>query len=183
MATKKNTASAAAAGKIIVAFMLCDYVDDGGVVDVTYTEGQRLELTPDEFNNFADRDLCVKGVFVKMLTSVEGGKYSLKPHDNTWLAPHVYEAWKAAGYCEPADASALAEARVSLDVALARCADLEQRLQGAELEFAAAGAQAEKVRVMIEPAPDSGDVLDDDGVALLEQALVLTGMFPDQAPG
>jgi hypothetical protein len=193
MAAKKKAASAADAGKIIVAFVLRDHVEGEGDDAVVFTEGQRLELEKLEFEALAKLGICAAGVFVKMKTAVEGGRYSLKPHDNTWLAPHVYEAWKVAGYCEPTEddpeVSAVLKAReesardavAQRDEALNKVALLSNRLRDVGLEVVAARDQAEKIRKMIEPEPDSGNVLDDEGVALLEAVVALIEMLPEQA--
>ena len=199
MAAKKIAASAADAGKIIVAFALRDHVEGEGEDAVTFTAGQRLELEQNEFDGLAKAGICAEGVFVKMKTAVEGGRYSLKPHDTTWLHPDVYEAWKSAGYCEPTDddpkimdrMKAQGEAaRVALsarDAAIAErnraqkeVAAIAGELQMAALQMQAARAQAEKLRDMIEPDPDTGDVLDDESVALLAEVMALIDMFPEQ---
>lgn len=86
-----------------MALALRDHVEDEGNDAVTFTAGQRLGLEQKEFDGLAEGGICAKGVFVKMKTSVEDGRYSLKPYDATWLAPHVYEAWKAVGYCKPTE--------------------------------------------------------------------------------
>lgn len=192
MAKKKQQASGdEATDVIVVAFMLSDYVEGEGDDAVVLTAGQRIEIPEAAFAEMAKEKLCERGVYVKMLTSVEGGRYSLKPHDNTWLPQAVYEAWKAIGYCEPTEddpsvaatlkarADAEREAVSSRDVALARVADLEGQLQTLGLELAAAREQAVKVQSLIEPEQDSGNVLDDEAVALLGEVQALVGMFPE----
>jgi len=192
MAAKKKAASAADAGKIIVAFALRYHVEGEGDDAVTFTEGQRLELEQKEFDGLAERGICAQGVFVKMKAAVEGGRYSLKPHDTTWLAPHVYEAWKAAGYCEPTEddpqvgavlkarEDALREAIKQKDGAAMTARLLGNRLREVGLEAVAAREQAQKVRGMIEPDPDSGNVLDDEMQALLSEVLTLIDMLPEE---
>ncbi|MFV0408271.1 MAG: hypothetical protein ACK5LJ_00790, partial [Paracoccus sp. (in: a-proteobacteria)] len=100
MAAKKNVKADGATG-LLVAFALRDHSEGDGDDAVMLTQGQRLELTRDEFDALIAKGAVAEGVFVKMKTAVEGGRYSLKPHETTWIPPHVYEAWKAAGYCEP----------------------------------------------------------------------------------
>ncbi|MCZ4269013.1 hypothetical protein O4H48_14025 [Rhodobacteraceae bacterium G21628-S1] len=187
MAAKKKDA-----GKVIVAFVLRDFKEGEGDEAITLTGGQRLELSQDEFAALAKRGVVAEGVFVKMKTAVEGGRYSLKPHDSTWLPPHVYEAWKAAGYCEPSEDDpevgavlkardeAARDATNARDIALARCDELDASLKEANLQLLAARAQAEKLRDLIQPEPDSGDVLDDETAALLGEVLALIDMFPEQ---
>lgn len=187
MATAKKTASAADAEKMIVAFALRDHSegDDG----VTFTAGQRVELTQREFDDLAARGICAKGVFVRMKSAVEGARYSLKPHDTTWLAPHVYEAWKAAGYCEPTDddpevgvvlkarEDALREAVAERDAARRGRDALEKRLRESGLEMVAARAQAERLREMIAPDDDGGREMDDE--AIRATVSVLIDMLPE----
>lgn len=199
MAAKKKAASAKDAGKMIVAFALRDCATGEGDEAVNLTEGQRLELPQKEFDAMSKEGIVAEGIFVKMKSAVEGGRYSLKPHDTTWLAPHVYEAWKSAGYCEPTDddpkimdqmkvqgetARAALSARDAAfeerDLAQKETASLAGELQMAALQMQAARAQAEKLRDMIKPDPDSGDVLDDEAVALLGEVLALIDMFPEQ---
>lgn len=192
MAAKKKAASATDAGKLIVAFALRDHVEGDGDDAVTFTAGQRLELEQKEFDGLAKAGICAAGVFVKMKTAVEGGRYSLKPHDTTWLAPHVYEAWKAKGYCEPTEddpqvgavlkarEDALREAVTERDAARLSLAESQMQCDGLLLEMAAAKAQAEKLRDLIQPDPDSGDVLADEVVALLGEVMALIDMFPEQ---
>lgn len=187
MAAKKKDAS-----KAIVAFVLRDFKEGEGDEAITLTGGQRLELPQDEFAALAKRGVVAEGVFVKMKTAVEGGRYSLKPHDSTWLPPHVYEAWKAAGYCEPSEDDpevgavlkardeAARDATNARDIALAHCDELDASLKEANLQLLAARAQAEKLRDLIQPEPDSGDVLDDETAALLGEVLALIDMFPEQ---
>lgn len=192
MAAKKKAASAADAGKIIVAFALRDHVEGEGDDGVTFTAGQRLELEQKEFDGLAKAGICAEGVFVKMKTAVEGGRYSLKPHDTTWLAPHVYEAWKAAGYCEPTEddpqvgavlkarEDALREAVTERDAARLSLAESQMQCDALLLEMAAAKAQAETV---IEVA--SG-ILDGDDEAMepvKTELQKLIDMLPDQIEG
>lgn len=198
MAAKKKAASVKDAGKMIVAFALRDCTTGEGDEAVTLTEGQRLELPQKEFNAMSKEGIVDEGIFVKMKTAVEGGRYSLKPHDTTWLPPHVYEAWKSEGYCEPTDedpkimdqmkvqgetARAALSARDAAfeerDLAQKETASLAGELQMAALQMQAARAQAEKLRDMIQPDPDSGDVLPDHAVAILDEVSVLIGMFPE----
>ncbi len=184
MAAKKKAASARDAGKMIVAFALRDFADGEGDEAVNLTEGQRLELPQDEFDAMSREGIVAEGIFVKMKTAVEGGRYSLKPHDTTWLPPHVYEAWKSEGYCEPSDddpkiMDRMKEQGETARAALARCVELETGLQEASLQMQAARAQAEKLRDMIQPEPDSEDVLDDEAVALPGEVLALIDMFPE----
>lgn len=192
MAAKKKAASAADAGKIIVAFALRDHVEGEGDDAVTFTAGQRLELEQKEFDGLAKAGICAEGVFVKMKTAVEGGRYSLKPHDTTWLAPHVYEAWKAAGYCEPTEddpqvgavlkarEDALREAVTERDAARLSLAESQMQCDALLLEMAAAKAQAETV---IEVA---SDILDGDDEAMepvKAELQKLIDMLPDQIEG
>lgn len=198
MAAKKKAASAKDAGKMIVAFVLQDCVHGEGDDAVTLSEGQRLELQQDEFRAMAKNGVVVEGIFVKMKTAVEGGRYSLKPHDTTWLAPHVYEAWKAAGYCEPTDDDPKIMDRMKMqgenaraallardaaigerDLAQKEAASLAGELQMASLQMQAARAQAEKLLDLIQPDPGSGAALDKDAVALLGEVKTLIGMFPE----
>lgn len=192
MAAKKKAASAADAGKIIVAFALRDHVEGEGNDAVTFTAGQRLELEQKEFDGLAKAGICAEGVFVKMKTAVEGGRYSLKPHDTTWLAPHVYEAWKTAGYCEPTEddpqvgavlkarEDALRKAVTERDAARLSLAESQSQCDALLLEMAAAKAQAETV---IEVA--SG-ILDGDDEAMgpvKTELQKLIDMLPDQIEG
>lgn len=192
MAARKKAASAAGAGKIIVAFALRDHVDGEGEEAVTFTAGQRLELAQEEFDGLVKAGICAEGVFVRMKTSVEGGRYSLKPHDTTWLAPHVYEAWKAAGYCEPtaddpqvgavlkAREDALREAVTERDAARRSLAESQAKCDALLLEMAAAKAQAETV---IEVASDILDGDDDDMEPVKVELQKLIDMLPDQIEG
>ena len=199
MAAKKKVASAKDAGKMIVAFALRDFTEGEGDEAVILTKGQRLDVPQNEFNAMSRKGLVARGIFVKMKTAVEGGRYSLKPHDTTWLSPHVYEAWKSEGYCDPIEddpklmdrMKAQGEtARAALfardaaieerDLAQKETASLAGELQMAALQLHAARAQAEKLRDMIKPDPDSGDVLDDEAVALLGEVMALIDMFPEQ---
>lgn len=192
MAAKKKAASAADAGKIIVAFALRDHVDGEGDDTVIFTAGQRLELEQKEFDGLAKAGICAEGVFVKMKTAVEGGRYSLKPHDTTWLAPPVYEAWKAAGYCEPTEddpqvgavlkarEAALREAVTERDGARLSLTESQMQCDALLLEMAAAKAQVETV---IEVA--SG-ILDGDDEAMepvKTELQKLIDMLPDQIEG
>ena len=191
MAARKKAASAADAGKTIVAFALRNHGEGEGDAAVTFTAGQRLELAQEEFDSLAKGGICAEGVFVKMKTAVEGGRYSLKPHDTTWLPPHVYEAWKSEGYCEPTDddpkimdrmkvqgetARAALSARDAAieerNLAQKETASLAGERQMAALQMQAARAQAEKLRDMIQPDPDSGNVL--------AEVLALIDMLPEQ---
>ena len=192
MAAKKKAASAADAGKIIVAFALRDHVEGEGDVAVTFTAGQRLELEQKEFDGLAKAGICAEGVFVKMKTAVEGGRYSLKPHDTTWLAPHVYEAWKAAGYCEPTEddpqvgavlkarEDALREAVTERDAVRLSLAESQMQCDALLLEMAAAKAQVETV---IEVASDilGGD--DETMEPVKAELQKLIDMLPDQIEG
>ena len=191
MAARKKAASAADAGKTIVAFALRNHREGEGDAAVTFTAGQRLEMAQEEFDSLSKGGICAEGVFVKMKTAVEGGRYSLKPHDTTWLPPHVYEAWKSKGYCEPTDDDPKIMDRMKVQEETARAAlsardaAIEERnlaqketasrageRQMAALQMQAARAQAEKLRDMIQPDPNSGDVL--AGV------LALIDMLPEQ---
>lgn len=192
MAAKKKAASAADAGKIIVAFALRDHVDGEGDDTVTFTAGQRLELAREEFDGLAKAGTCAEGVFVKMKTAVEGGRYSLKPHDTTWLAPHVYEAWKAAGYCEPTEddpqvgavlkarEEALREAVTERDAARLSLAESQMQCHALLLEMAAAKAQAETV---IEVASGILDGEDETMEPIKAELQKLIDMLPDQIEG
>lgn len=192
MAAKKKAASAADAGKIIVAFALRDHVEGEGDDAVTFTAGQRLELEQKEFDGLAKAGICAKGVFVKMKTAVEGGRYSLKPHDTTWLAPHVYEAWKAAGYCEPTEndpqvgavlkarEDALREAVTERDAARLSLAESQMQCDALLLEMAAAKAQAETVIEVASGILDGDDETMEPVKAELQK---LIDMLPDQMEG
>ena len=192
MAAKKKAKTAADADKIIVAFALRDFVEGDDEEAVTLTQGQRLELAQDEFDAMAAKGIVAEGIFVKMKTAVEGGRYSLKPHDTTWLAPLVYEAWKTAGYCEPTEddpqvgavlkarEEALREAVTERNSARLSLAESQMQCDALSLELAAAKAQAETV---IEVA--SG-ILDGDE-EVMEPVKVelqrLIDMLPDQIEG
>ncbi|WP_127111974.1 hypothetical protein [Shimia sediminis] len=192
MAAKKKAASAEDAGKITVAFALRDHVEGEGDDAVTFTAGQRLELEQKEFDGLAKAGICAEGVFVKMKTAVEGGRYSLKPHDTTWLAPHVYEAWKAAGYCEPTEddpqvgavlkarEDALREAVTERDAARLSLAESQSQRDALLLEMAAAKAQAETV---IEFASDILDGDDETMEPVKAELQKLIDMLPDQIEG
>lgn len=192
MAAKKKAASAADAGKIIVAFALRDHVEGEGDDAVTFTAGQRLELEQKEFDGLAKAGICAEGVFVKMKTSVEGGRYSLKPHDTTWLAPHVYEAWKAAGYCEPTEddpqvgavlkarEDALREAVTERDAARLSLAESQMQCDALLLEMAAAKAQVETVIEVASGILDGDDETMEPVKAELQK---LIDMLPDQIEG
>lgn len=192
MAAKKKAASAADAGKIIVAFALRDHVEGEGDDAVTFTAGQRLELEQKEFDGLAKAGICAEGVFVKMKTAVEGGRYSLKPHDTTWLAPHVYEAWKAAGYCEPTEddpqvgavlkarEDALREAVTERDAARLSLAESQMQCDALLLEMAAAKAQVETV---LEVASDILDGDDETMEPVKTELQKLIDMLPDQIEG
>lgn len=192
MAAKKKAASAADAGKIIVAFALRDHVEGEGDDAVTFTAGQRLELEQKEFDGLAKAGICAEGLFVKMKTAVEGGRYSLKPHDTTWLAPHVYEAWKAAGYCEPTEddpqvgavlkarENALREAVAERDAARLSLAESQAQCDALLLEMAAAKAQAETVIEVASGILDGDDETMEPVKAELQK---LIDMLPDQIEG
>lgn len=192
MAAKKKAASAADAGKTIVAFALRDHVEGEGDDAVTFTAGQRLELEQNEFDGLAKAGICAEGVFVKMKTAVEGGRYSLKPHDTTWLSPHVYEAWKAAGYCEPTEddpqvgavlkarEDALREAVTERDAARLSLAESQSQCNALLLEMAAAKAQVETV---IEVASGILDGDDETMEPVKVELQKLIDMLPDQIEG
>lgn len=192
MAAKKKAASAADAGKIIVAFALRDHVEGEGDDAVTFTAGQRLELEQKEFDGLAKAGICAEGVFVKMKTAVEGGRYSLKPHDTTWLAPRVYEAWKAAGYCEPTEddpqvgavlkarEDALREAVTERDAARLSLAESQMQCDALLLEMAAAKAQVETVIEVASGILDGDDEAMEPVKAELQK---LIDMLPDQIEG
>lgn len=195
MAARKKAASAEGAGKFIVAFALRDHVEGEGEGAVTFVTGQRLELEKKEFDGLAKRGICAEGVSVKMKAAVEGGRYSLKPHDTTWLSPQTYEAWKAAGYCEPTEddpqvgavlkarEEALREAISERDAARLSLAESQMQCDALLLEVAAAKAQAETVKESLwNIAPLSDDL--DDGYQTLHSAVdALTKMLPDQIEG
>lgn len=192
MAAKKKAASAKDAGKIIVAFALRDHAEGDGDDAVTFTAGQRLELARGEFDGLAKAGICAEGVFVKMKTAVEGGRYSLKPHDTTWLAPHVYEAWKAAGYCEPTEddpqvgavlkarEDALHDAVTERDTARLSLADSQMQCDALLLEMAAAKAQVETVIEVASAILDGDDEAMEPVKAELQK---LIDMLPDQIEG
>ncbi|WP_109466359.1 hypothetical protein [Albibacillus kandeliae] len=185
MATKKTAAVAGDGTKAIVAFMLKDHSEGDGPDAVVFTAGQRLELGPEEFEAMAEAGLCAEGVFAKMLSAVEGGRYSLRPHQKIWLAPAVYEGWKAAGICEATsddpDVSATLAAReaamqeaVAERDAIARSAEsLRVALHDMDLTVATARAQVEKLLGMV------GAVQGDEGEALAEEVRVLLDILPD----
>lgn len=195
MAAKKKAASAADAGKIIVAFALRDHVEGEGDDAVTFTAGQRLELQQKEFYGLAERGICAEGVFVKMKTAVEGGRYSLKPHDTTWIAPPVYEAWKAAGYCEPTEddpqvgavlkarEDALREAVTERDAARLSLAESQMQCDALLLEMAAAKAQAETVKAALWGVTPFSDDLDEGHKTLHSAVDALIDILPDQIEG
>ncbi|PIE15171.1 MAG: hypothetical protein CSA68_07420 [Rhodobacterales bacterium] len=195
MAAKKKAASAEDAGKIIVAFALRDHVEGEGDDAVTFTAGQRLELEQKKFDGLAKAGICAAGVFVKMKTAVEGGRYSLKPHDTTWLAPHVYEAWKAAGYCEPTEddpqvgavrkarEDALREAVAARDVAMGLLSGECELRNALLLELVAARAQAEAVKKALWCVSPFSDDLDEGHKALHSAVDALIDMLPDQIEG
>lgn len=189
MAAKKKVAIAGGAGASIVAFALCDHFEGEGDEALSLTAGQQLELTPEDFEDLAGRDLVEKGVFVRMLTAIEGKRYSLAPGGTAWVAPKVYEAWKAAGYCEPTKddpkvAEVLkgreAEARDAVakrDDALKAHRDLQALYDGLRLEQEAARAQVLTVIAVASEIPES----DAEPLAQLKEELQkLADMYPDQ---
>lgn len=106
MARNKSTVvESDATENLIVGFVTKDFVagddKDSESDPIAYVQGQRLEFSEDVFADLSKRKLCEKGVFVKMTTAVEGGRYSLRPGEKVWLAPYVYQAWKQLGFCEP----------------------------------------------------------------------------------
>ncbi|KZK96333.1 hypothetical protein PsAD5_02520 [Pseudovibrio sp. Ad5] len=179
-------------GKKTVAFASCDHTEGLGENAVKFTAGQRLELVSADLKKLEELGVVVKGVYVTMKIGVEGRKYSLKPGSKTWLAPEVYQAWKAKGMCAPSDDDpdtqntlkarelALQEALAERDVALAEKEQLMGRLQETDLIMMAAFEQAEQLRTFIEPDPDSGNVLDDKSARLLGEVTKLIDMFPEQ---
>lgn len=192
MAAKKKPASEPGEGKIVVAFALRDHSEGEGEHAVTFIEGQRLELSQDDFDDLANRGICAKGVFVKMKTAVEGGRFSLKPHDTTWLAPHVYEAWKAAGYCEPTDddpemvsilkarEGALSEVTSDRDKLSKALAEARDGVDELRLAMAAAGAQVELVLGILDKIFDPEDETMEE---LKEELGKLAEMLPEQIDG
>lgn len=186
MAARKKAAPAKGAAKIIVAFVLSDVIEgEGEGAKVVLKEGQRMNLPVAEFKKLSKEGIVAEGKFVKMLTGIEGKRYSLKPRDKTWISPKVFPAWEKAGYCvlsdeDPGVVDALRDREAELTAARARCADLETSVQEAALSMSAARDQAMKVRGMIEPDADSDNVLDDKGQALLSEVIALVGMFPEE---
>lgn len=174
MAAKKKTQTQKDDTPLIVAFALKDHdgKEDGASGDegLVMTTGQRLELTQADFDDLAGAGLVAAGVYAKLLEAVEGGRYSLKPHEKTWLAPAVYEAWKAAGICEPTsddpEVSATLKARqeavsaavAERDEAVKEVRAAQQRLSDVNLEIATARAQVEKILILIE-GKDDGPLL------------------------
>lgn len=186
MATSKKNAR-----KSIVAFALKDFSDGEGEDAFTLTEGQRVELPKDVFEAMKGKGIVAEGVFVKMKTSVEGGRYSLKPHDTTWLHPRVYEAWKAAGYCEPTkddpEVAAVLKAReeaarqavAERDEAKVRSDELEAKLNEAGLQLQAARVQAVELGKKVAALVGSGSDLDQVAGDLQADIEVLIDLFPD----
>ena len=184
MAAKKQT---------IVAFALRDHTEGEGDDALTLIKGQRIELAKTEFAKLKKKGAVVEGVYVHIKTAIEGKRYSLKRHSKTWLAPDVYEAWKAAGYCEPTDddpeveallkarEEAMNEAIADRNAALSKCAELEAQLQEAKLHLYAARDQAEKVREMIEPFPSGGGG-GGDADSLPREVEILIDLFPEPEP-
>lgn len=174
----------------IVAFMLVDHQHGEGDDAEKLFAGQRIEIDEETFAEMAKENLCEKGVYVKMLTGVEGKKYSLIPNQNTWLPVSVYDAWKAVGYCEPTDddpsvtaklqarADDVRELTKARDDALARVAELESQLQALALEHAAAGAQVRSFVEVCEPVlKDAGKTFDPVKSGLAG----LLAMFPEES--
>lgn len=170
MAARKKTATKKNDAPLIVAFALKDHddrADNPDDADATVlTRGQRLELNQTDFARLAKAGLVEQGVYVKMLVAVEGGRYSLKPHVNTWLAPAVYDAWKAASICEPtrddpevaatlkAREEAVRAAVADRDLATSEASAAQRRLSDVNLEVATARAQVSKIIDMIEGGDD-----------------------------
>lgn len=90
MAKKKPSA---AAETIIVAF--ATQSDEDGV-----QIGQRLELSEAEFIAAEKAGTVERGTYVKMRIGIEGGRYSLRPGDEVWLAPGIAKEWEKRGLCE-----------------------------------------------------------------------------------
>lgn len=187
MAAKKEVAIVGGEVASIVAFALCDLEGEGEGA-LSLTAGQRLELTPEDFDALAERNLVEKGVFVRMLTAIEGKRYSLVPGGTAWIAPTVYEAWKAAGYCEPTQddpkvADVLKDREAAARDAVAKRDEMLKSLRNLKARFDglrqqdAARAQVLAVIEVASKIPES----DAEPVARLKEELQkLADMYPDQ---
>lgn len=190
MAAKKKAASAKDAKEMVMAFALKDASKEESGVSLKL--GQRVELPKDEYEGLAKSGLVIEGVFVKMKTSVEGGRYSLKPKDTTWLAPSVFEAWQKLGYCErssedpgmgallKAREEAVRDAFVQRDEATSERDAMEAELKEAILQQQAARAQAVKVQALLETQAEAHeDGADEATTAILGEITTLIDLFPE----
>jgi len=194
MAAKKKTS-----GVLKIAFALTDCVKGEGGATISASKGLRIELPEKEFLAMEKKDLVEAGVFVKMLEAVEGGSYSLQPHDETWLSSTVYEAWKEAGICEPVEGdlkildrmkaqdeavrtalSARDQAFSQRDRALAKVEGIAGDIHLMSLQMEAARAQAVQVLGMVMPDDESDEVPPGVTVELFSEIKALVEMFPDE---
>lgn len=176
--------------KTTIGFMLVDHVEGDDDDATTYSIDQRVELDSKEFNAWAKKGLCEKGIRVEMLVGVEGGRFSLKAHDRTWLPGRIAKAWQAEGMCVPASGEASFDEAVKVyqdgattalaerDAALKQVAAMTKQLQELTVLHAALEDQVRTVvpllAVMVsENAPEK---LLDQGLAEVEK---LAAMLPD----
>lgn len=193
MAAKKKTSEA-----LKIAFALTDCVEGEGGATVSASAGQRIEIPENEFLAMKKKELVEAGVSVNMLEAVEGGSYSLKPHDTTLLPSSVYEAWKQAGICEPVEGdlkildrmkaqdeavraalSARDKAFSQRDRALEKVEDIAGNFHLLALQMAAARAATEQLLGLILPEPDGGEVPEGVTGEILGEVKALIEMFPE----
>lgn len=187
MATKKNAAALSAV--LVIAFAAQAHAA-GDVLDgIAFDVGDRLELTEADFAKLAKADLVERGVCARMLDSVELERQSLPAGADVYLRPAVFEAWRAAGICEPSDASPEMRARVedlARDLAEARgkLSELGGKLQAIQLDAAAAADLVGRLCAAASPLieADGENDVTIDGVAACEIRDLLrdlVDMLPD----
>lgn len=183
METKKNAAALSAV--LVIAFAAQAHAAGDVLDDLAFDIGDRLELTEADFAALEKADLVERGVCARMLDSVELDRQSLPAGADVYLRPAVFEAWRAAGICEPSDASPEMRARVE-DLAEARgkLSELGAKLQAIQLDAAAAADLVGKLCAAASPlieADGESDVTI-DGVAACEIRDLLrdlVDMLPD----
>ena len=153
MAAKKKAASAADAAEMVTGFAVRDHVVDDAV---QFTAGQKLTLGLSEFEALEAQGAVERGVLAKMLVGVEGGKYSLKPRQEVFLPPPVFEAWCANNICEKSGSD------VSIICMVALSEELRGKIAAARAEIDRAGEQfaadVVALRAAIEAVTDAAAV-------------------------
>ncbi|MGK7653155.1 hypothetical protein ACSQ76_12290 [Roseovarius sp. B08] len=151
----------------------------------TLQDWRRLELSEDEFEALPADTTIHRGVFVEMLTGIEGGRFSLKPGQKQWIPPHAYEEWKAKGKCKPTDddpqvlqaledrGAAMRAAQHGEAQAVAKLEAARAALHDMQLTVLAARDALQSVREALQAARErlEADIADDDAVTDPKAAL------------